>query len=118
MRAAGKEAIKWLSEYKQPYIIDDNRLLCGGSVFTVLPSLDSEEVKSFRLDMPAIVGLQDSKSWMLFFVATIGIEAFSEAQPKIKAAMSTVGSFDQVIGEWRVRLSHHDHAVLLAEATP
>jgi hypothetical protein len=117
MRAAGKEAIKWLSEYKKPYIIDGNKLLHGECVFTVLPSIESDIVKSFRLDMPESVGVQDSTSWMLFFVATIGIESFCEVQPQIKAAMSTKGSFDQVVGHWRVQLSHDDHAVLLAEAT-
>ena len=117
MKTAGQELVRWLKEYNKPYIIDGNKLLLGESTFTVLPSIESDSVHSFRLDMPERLRLEDSQCWMLFFIATIGAEGFCSIQPRMKAYLTNRGSFDEVFGPWHLRLWFDGkHAALLAEA--
>jgi hypothetical protein len=118
MHKAVSQYISELERHKHPILKTDNQVLCGGSVLTVSPNIEADDIDSIRLDMPnQFQSVSEAATWLLFFVAVVGSEKFCEIQPRIKMAMHGHGEFNELVDGWQIRLFwESDHAVLLAEA--
>jgi len=103
---------------RTPYFTTDTQIICGRVTLTAAPDIESENIHSLRMDLPADVQPSESPYWLLFLVAVFDAQTFCDIQPRIRNAMHSVGHFDEVILDWRLRLFEEDgNRVMLAEAT-
>lgn len=102
---------------RQTYITTDTQVVCGRVVLSALPSIDSDVVRSFRLDLPADVQPSESPYWLLFLVSVFDAQTFCDIQPRIRPAVIGTAEYSEVINVWRLRMFTKDgHRVVLAEA--
>jgi hypothetical protein len=107
-----------LKTAKFPYFTTETQVVCGRVTLTATPGIESESIHSLRMDLPADVQPSESPYWLLFFVAVFDAQTFCDIRPRIREEMHSVGHFDEVIRDWRLRLFQEDgHRVMIAEAT-
>jgi hypothetical protein len=107
---------KFISELKLakfPYFTSDTQVICGRVTLTATPSIDSERVHSFRLDLPEVMQPSESPYWILFVSSvwdwTVAARIMSEVHHDDEHV--------EVIGDWRFRVFTDDgHPVFAAEA--
>ena len=106
---------KYISELvraRYPYFTSETEVICGRVVLTASPSIDSEVVHLFRLDMPADTQPNEMPYCLLFFVSVWGLEVAARLMSE-----SHDVEHDEVIGDWRLRAFIDDgHPVFSASA--
>lgn len=112
---------KYISEVKNarlPCFTTDTQVVCGRVVLTALPSIESESVHSYRLDLPSDVQLNEAPYWLLFIISIFDAQTFCDIQGRIRPAVLASGEYSEVIRGWKLRMFTEDgHRVVEATST-
>jgi hypothetical protein len=112
---------KFIDEVKskgETCLYTDKQASFGRIVVTALPSIDSEDFHSYKLEYPGDFSMKELPYPYLFIAAVLGEEAFLQVVHRIGTAMRDFGEFKDVIGDYSLHIFVEGNVgVVLIEAT-
>jgi hypothetical protein len=104
-----KQFMECLNSTNEPFFTTETQFVSGSFLLTVLPNLDAEIVRSYRLEFPADDRLNECPYPFLLLTYLFDLDALIALRPRVSQAFKDGSSLTDRIEGWEFRLFPERH---------